>query len=59
MNDGHENFEMHVIAHTPTHLITAAAADFDGNGSRVIVTGGFHAYPPWDRMSRIRIWRRE
>jgi hypothetical protein len=57
-NDGHMNFTPHVLAHVPTHLITVAAADLDGNGSPVLITGGFHAYPPWENMSRISIWRR-
>lgn len=57
-NDGRMNFTPHVLARNPTHLLTCVAADFDGTGVPVLVTGGFHAYPPWDRMSRLRIWRR-
>jgi hypothetical protein len=33
--------------------------DLDGNGVPVIVTGGFHAYPPFDDMSVITLWRRK
>ena len=58
-NDGKMNFTMRVLAHVPTHLVSCVAADFDGNGQPVIVTGGFHAYPPFDRMSRLLIWRRQ
>jgi hypothetical protein len=57
-NDGNMNFTPHVLARTPTHLLTCVAADLEGSGSPVLVTGGFHAYPPWDRMSRLLIWRR-
>ncbi len=57
-NDGKMNFTPHVLAHVPTHLLAVAAADLDGNGQPVLVTGGFHAYPPFDRMSRLLLWRR-
>ena len=59
LNDGHENFTPVVLAHQPTHLICAAIGDLDGNGVPVIVTGGFHAYPPYDRMSSVTLWRRK
>lgn len=55
-NDGRMNFTPHVLAHAPTHLVTCTVADFDGTGRLSLVTGGFHAYPPWDRMSRIMVW---
>lgn len=42
----------------PTHLMTVAAGDLDGNGRPVLVTGGFHAYSPWDRIGRASVWRR-
>jgi len=35
------------------------AAGLDGNGVPVLVTGGFHTHPPWENMSRIRLWRRQ
>lgn len=57
-NDGRMNFTPQVLARAPTHLLTCAVADFDGSGEPELVTGGFHAYPPWDRMSRVMIWRR-
>jgi len=59
LNDGHENFTPVVLAHTPIQLVTAAVGDLDGNGVPVIVTGGFHAVPPFDRMSNITLWRRK
>ncbi len=57
-NDGHMNFTPHVLARSPTHLLTCVAADFDGTGQPALVTGGFHAYPPWDKMSRLMLWRK-
>ncbi len=57
MNDGNMNFTMHVLARAPIQLITCAAGDLDGSGLGSIVTGGFYAYPPFDRMSRITLWR--
>lgn len=58
-NDGKMNFTMHVLAHSPTHLVSCAAADLDGNGRPVLVTAGFHAYPPFDRLSRLTLWWRQ
>jgi hypothetical protein len=57
-NDGHMNFTPHILAYEPIQLLTAAAADFDGNGRPAIVTGAFFGTPPYDRMSRITLWRR-
>jgi hypothetical protein len=57
-NDGGMKFTLHVLAHTPTHLVACAAADLDGVGTPVLITGGFHAYPPWTQMSRLTLWQR-
>ena len=38
-NDGHQNFTKHVLAQVPTHLITVYAADLDGTGHPVLITG--------------------
>ena len=59
LNDGRQNFTPVILAHTPTHLITVAVGDLDGNGVPVIVTGGFHAFPPWEHMSNVTLWRRK
>jgi hypothetical protein len=59
LNDGHEQFTPVPLAHDPTHLITVAAGDLDGNGVPVLVTGGFHAYPPFTHLSRVTLWRRK
>jgi hypothetical protein len=55
-NDGHQNFTSHDITNNPTHLITLELADFNKDGLMDIVTGGMHAYPPYDRMSRVLVW---
>jgi hypothetical protein len=57
-NDGKLNFTMHVLAREPIQLITCAVGDLDGSGRPSIVAGGFYAYPPFDRMGRITLWRR-
>lgn len=59
LNDGRQRFTAVVLARRPTHLITAAVGDLDGTGVSVIVTGGFHAFPPFDAMSNLTIWRRQ
>jgi len=57
VNDGHARFSARPGAHAPTHLLTATAVDLEGTGRPALVTGGFHAYGPWDRMSRLMLWR--
>jgi hypothetical protein len=58
-NDGHQNFTLHVLAREPIEQISCAAGDLDGNGVPSIVTGGFTAYPPFERMGRITLWRQK
>ena len=55
-NNGRQQFTMHAVARAPTHLITLAAADLDGNGAPDLVTGGMHISAPYDRMSRVMLW---
>ena len=57
-NDGNQRFEPHVLAHHPTHLMCAASGDLTGEGFLTLVTGGFHAYPPYNHRSRLLIWER-
>ncbi len=57
-NDGKMNFTPHVLAHLPTHLMTCTVGNFDGSGKPSIITGCFYAYPPFDRMGRLTLWRR-
>lgn len=56
-NDGKMNFTAFPLAHEPTHLMTLAAGDLDGTGVPVLITGDFHAYPPYEKMSRVTLWR--
>ena len=58
INDGRQNFTPVTLALSPIQLMTADVGDLDGNGVPVIVTGGFHAFPPYDKMSNITLWRR-
>jgi hypothetical protein len=58
-NDGRMNFTMHVLAHEPIMQVTCAAGNLDNSGLPSIVTGGFAAYPPFERMGRITVWRQK
>ena len=55
-NDGGMRFTPVVLAHSPIQLLTLDIADFHGDGAYSLVTGGFHAYTPYERMSRFMIW---
>jgi hypothetical protein len=56
-NDGHQHFTPHTIATQPTHLISAAVGDIDGDGRLDIVTCGMYGFPPFDRMGRVTLWK--
>jgi hypothetical protein len=55
-NDGQLKFVSHGLASTPTHLLTLAAGDLDGDGDADLVTGGMHISRPFDRIGRITAW---
>jgi FG-GAP-like repeat len=55
-NDGSMNFTLRPVTGTPTHLITLAVGDLDGNRQPDLVTGGMHMSYPFDRMSRVTVW---
>lgn len=55
-NTGKMQFTKHDITNNPTHLITMELGDFNKDGLIDMVTGGMHAYPPYDRMSRVTLW---
>jgi hypothetical protein len=57
LNDGRQRFTPVPLATQPIRLITVAAGDLDGTGQPVLVTGGFHVFPPFTDMSRLRLWR--
>ena len=47
----------HSIGTQPTHLISAAVGDMDGDGRLDIVTCGMYGFPPLDRMGRVTLWK--
>jgi hypothetical protein len=49
-------FTPHVLAYAPIELLTVTAGNFDGTGRPSLITGGFHAYRPYERMSRMMLW---
>ena len=55
-NNGRMQFTKRRVARSPTHLITLAAGDLDGDGDADLVTGGMHISGPYDRMSRVTVW---
>ena len=55
-NDGSNQFSMHPIATSPTHIVTMELGDFNNDGNMDMVTGGIHVYPPFDNMARIVLW---
>lgn len=58
INDGHQGFTPMPLANSPIKLVTAAAGDLDGDGVPEIVTGALHAFPPFEQVSNITLWRR-
>jgi len=59
LNDGEQNFRPVELATHPIQMITADAGDLDGDGIPEIVTGGYHAFPPFKHMSSVTLWRRQ
>jgi hypothetical protein len=55
-NNGRQEFTMHDIASSPTHLITLDVGDLDGNGTADLATGGMHISSPYNRQSRVTMW---
>jgi hypothetical protein len=58
-NDGAMGFTLRPVAGSPTHLITLAVGDVDGDDKPDLVTGGMHMSYPFDRMSRVTLWRHQ
>jgi len=55
-NQGDGSFVGRDLAAAPTHLITMALADMNGDGLPDAVTGSMNLYPPFDRIGRITLW---
>jgi hypothetical protein len=55
-NDGQQNFTPWQIDDRPTHLVTVACGDLNGDGRDDIVAGGLHLTGPFDRLGRITSW---
>jgi hypothetical protein len=56
-NDGKQHFTPHTIATQPIHLTSAAAGDVEGLGRNDVVTCGMNAFPPFERMARVTLWK--
>ncbi len=56
-NDENGRFTKVTLAYEPIQLLTLDAADFDGDGSTEMVSGGFPNLPPYDKSSRITLWK--
>lgn len=55
-NTGSMQVVKHEITKSPTHLLCCETGDFNNDGLVDLITGGMHAYPPFDRMGRITLW---
>jgi FG-GAP-like repeat len=55
-NDGKMQFRLRPVASSPTHLVTVAVGDLNGDARPDLVTGGLHLTRPFDRMSRVTLW---
>jgi VCBS repeat protein len=55
-NDGRLNFTARPLATAPTHLLTLAVGDLDGDKAPDAVTGGMHISRPYDRIGRVTAW---
>jgi hypothetical protein len=55
-NDGRMQFTLRPVATSPTHLLTLAAGDIDGDRRPDAVAGGMHISRPFDRLGRVTFW---
>ncbi len=56
-NDGALNFTPIVLAYEPTHLLALVAIELEGASKPALLSGAFHAYPPYERQTRFMLWR--
>jgi hypothetical protein len=55
-NNGSQQFRTWQIDTQPTHRVTVAVGDLDGDGHPDIVTGGLHVAGPFDRLGAVTAW---
>src|SRR5205823_3627567 len=55
-NDGRQEFASWQIDDRPSHLVTVACGDLNGDGLDDIVAGGLHLLPPFDRAGGVDAW---
>ena len=55
-NDGTQNFSPWQIDDFPTHFVTVACGDLNGDDRPDVVAGGFHMRGPFNRIGRITAW---
>jgi hypothetical protein len=55
-NDGQQQFRTWQVDTQPTHRVTVAVGDLDGDGRNDILTGGLHLIGPYDRLGQLTAW---
>jgi len=55
-NDGQQHFTHQQITSSPTHLVTVATGDINGDRQPDIVAGGWHVIPPFRRLGGVTTW---
>jgi hypothetical protein len=55
-NDGRQQFRSWQVDSRPTHRVTVAIGDLDGDGRNDILTGGLYAFGPYDRLGGLTGW---
>lgn len=56
-NENNGGFTKVTLAYEPIQLLTIDYADFDGDGTGEIISGGFPNIPPYERTSRFTVWK--
>lgn len=55
-NDGSQQFQTWQIDSQPTHRVTVAVGDLDGDGRPDVLTGGLHLAGPFDKLGAVTAW---